>query len=193
MGSQLMKISRTVRLAAVVSACALVTLSGCKQEAPSSDQASAQPGNATLASVVSGAKDLSIVSTAMKDAGLSQVFDGAASYTILAPQDAAFEKLGSVAAELQKPEQRPAMVAILRDHIVPGYLTPQDLGQAIDRAAGNGVKMRTMGDRLITFTRDGAAIVATQDDGSTARLGAEALLAGNGVAIPVDGVLKKVG
>jgi uncharacterized surface protein with fasciclin (FAS1) repeats len=122
-----------------------------------------------------------------------QVFDGTAPYTILAPQDAAFDKLGEAGTELRKPEQRAAMVAIVRDHIIPGYLTPDDIGDAIDRAAGNGVKMRTMGDHVVTFARDGEAITVTQEDGSTARLVGEPLLAGNGVAIPVDGVLKKIG
>ncbi|MEO6152204.1 MAG: fasciclin domain-containing protein [Croceibacterium sp.] len=146
----------------------------------------------TLAAGLAHADDLSTVSGALKEAGLTQVFDGAAPYTILAPQNAAFDKLGAAGAELKKPEQRAAMVAILRDHIVPGYLTPRDISDAIQRAAGNGAKMKTMGGHVVTFTNSGATIIVTQEDGSSAKLIGEPVLAGNGVALPIDSILKKI-
>lgn len=181
-------------LAAAMAAATALAVPACKSEtAADNDQAEASgPSGQTLAAMVAGADGLSTVSEGLKDAGLVQVFDGTAPYTVLAPRDAAFEKLGEAGADLKQPEQRAALAAILRDHILPGYLTPEDIGKAIDRAAGNSVKMKTMGDHVVSFARDGDVIVATQADGATARFAGDALLAGNGVAIPVDGVLKKV-
>ena len=49
-----------------------------------------------------------------------------------------------------------------------------------------------MGDHKLTFTRDGDGYRVTGEDGSSARIAGDALAASDGVAIPVDGVLKKL-
>jgi len=51
--------------------------------------------------------------------------------------------------------------------------------------------VRTMADGLLTFTREGEAIVVTAEDGATARLTGGETVAANGVVQPVDGVLVK--
>jgi uncharacterized surface protein with fasciclin (FAS1) repeats len=157
------------------------------------DQVAAEPSIETLAAMVAQSDDLSTVSATLKDAGLAQVFDGTAAYTLLAPRDAAFTSLGAVGATLRTPEQRPAMVAVLRDHIVPGYLTPADIKKAIALDKDGKVAMRTMAGHTLTFTEAGDAITATSEDGKTVRFAGDALLASNGVAIPVDGLAVDVG
>lgn len=181
-------------LGTALAATALLALAGCgkSETKPGAAQPSPTTSSKTLAAALADNSQLSTVSGALRDAGLAQVFDGAAPYTVLAPQNAAFDKLGAPGAELKKPEQRAAMVAILRDHIIPGYLTPRDISAAIDRAAGNGAKMKTMGGHVVTFTKSGETITATQEDGAKANLVGEPALAGNGVALPIDGVLKKL-
>jgi uncharacterized surface protein with fasciclin (FAS1) repeats len=151
----------------------------------------AEVSSGTLASLVADADQLSIVSETLGDAGLAQVFDGAAAYTLFAPRDEAFEALGEAGKSLQTDEQRPAMVAILRDHIVPGYLTPDDIEKAIELDADGSVVMRTMGAHTLTFTREGESITVAGEDGAKAHFAGDALRASNGVAIPLDGVLKQ--
>ena len=152
----------------------------------------AEVSKETLATMVAETGDLSTVSGALGDAGLAQVFDGAASYTLLAPQDAAFDALGETGQELRSPEQRAAMVAILREHVVPGYLTPDDIAAAIEAAGDGSVEMRTMGEQVLTFTSEGDAITVTAEDGASAHFTGDALRASNGVVIPLDGLLKRV-
>jgi uncharacterized surface protein with fasciclin (FAS1) repeats len=176
--------------AGALAAAMLVT--ACNSDSDDAGEPTAQVSRETLATVVADADGLSVAANAMSDAGLAQVFDGAAAYTMLVPQDSAFEALGEPGQALRSPEQRAAMVAVLRDHIVPGYLTPEDIANAIDQADNGSVKMRTMGDHAVTFTQEGETITATSEDGSTAKFAGDALRASNGVAIPVDGVLKKV-
>jgi uncharacterized surface protein with fasciclin (FAS1) repeats len=171
-------------------AVALLSVSACSQDEPS-EQASAEPTDDTLATAISDADDLSVVASALGDSGLAQVFDGAGSYTIFAPNDAAFEALGETGAALREPGQRAAMAAVLRDHIVPGYLTPTDIEAAIE-AQGGRVKVETMGDHSLTFSRADGGVRVTSEDGSAAMLTGDALKARNGVAIALDGVLKKV-
>ena len=173
-------------------AASALALDGCSRDDAAEDEA-AEASTETLAALVAEADDLSTVAGVIGEAGLAQVFDGAASYTLLAPRDSAFEALGEAGEELRSAEERPAMVAILRDHIVPGYLTPQDIAKAVEAADDDTVEMRTMGGHVVTFTGEGDAITVTAEDGATARFAGEALRGSNGVAIPLDGVLRKVG
>jgi uncharacterized surface protein with fasciclin (FAS1) repeats len=180
-------------LAALAAAAGALMLPACSgDDADEPGDGTAEVSDETLASVVEDADGLSVVSDVLGDAGLAQVFDGAASYTLFAPQDGAFDALGETGEDLRSPEQRAAMVAILRDHIVPGYLTPDDIANAIDVADDGSVEMRTMGDHTLTFTGEGETITVTGEDGASARFVGDALRASNGVAIPLDGVLKKV-
>jgi len=179
-------------LEATALAGSVLLLQACSDDA-ADGEATTEVSNATLASIVSEADDLSAVSDALGDAGLAQIFDGTAAYTLFAPEDTAFDQLGEGAADLRAPEQRAAMVAILRDHIVPGYLTPADIETAIGLAGDGSVEMRTMGARTLTFTAEGETITVTGEDGASATFAGEALRASNGVAIPLDGVLRKVG
>ena len=177
---------------AVVAAALL--LAACSGEGTTSEDATAAtPADDTLAAMVAGADDLSVVADTLKDAGLAQVFDGVAAYTLLAPNDAVFEGLGETGETLRSPEQRPAMVAVLRDHIVPGYLTPADLAKAIDLDPDGKVTMKTMGGHTLSFASSDGTITATGEDGATVRFAGNALLASNGVAIPVDGLAVDVG
>ena len=182
---------RLALLAAVAATLMLPACSGGSEDGGDED-ATTEVSSDTLAAEIDDANDLSVVAEALGDAGLAAVFDSAAAYTIFAPRDAAFDALGDPGEELREPEQRPALVAILRDHIVPGYLTPEDISNAIEVSDDKKVTMRTMGGHTLTFTGEGDAVTVTHEDGSTARFVGDAVRASNGVAIPLDGVLKKV-
>lgn len=187
-----MTMKTTLRPMATAAAAGLLALAACSDGANDNGQGdSGSPSGETLAQTISKADGLSTVTKAVGDSGLSQIFDGAGSYTIFAPSDQAFADLGEAGAGLGDPEQRAVMVAILRDHIVPGYLTPTDIESAID-SQGGSVKVETMGDHTLRFTRDDGGVRVTNEDGSSAMLSGGALKASNGVAIPLDGVLKKL-
>jgi uncharacterized surface protein with fasciclin (FAS1) repeats len=120
------------------------------------------------------------------------VFANAGSYTLLAPNNAAFAKLGDKAAALNAPEQRAALTAVVRDHMVPGFLTRDDIAKAIDAADGKPVRMSTLGAGELSFAKEGEAITVTAKDGASATITGRAVPAGASIALPVDGVLKKV-
>ena len=185
------RVSASAVLGAITGA---LLLSGCSDQGSAGrDAGSGEPRAETLAALVSRADDLSVVSATLEDAGLAQVFDGTAAYTMLAPRDAAFESLGETGELLRSAEQRPAMVAVLRDHIVPGYLTPDDIAKAIELDSDGKVSMKTMAGHTLTFARTGDTISATGEDGASARFAGDALRASNGVAIPVDGIAVDIG
>ena len=179
-------------LALLAAAAATLMLPACSGADENNESASTEVSSETLAKEVADADDLSVVSGALSDAGLAAVFDSAAAYTIFTPQDSAFDALGDAGKQLREPEQRPALIAILRDHIVPGYLTPEDISNAIDVSDDKKVQMHTMGGHTLTFPSSGDTVTVTNEDGSSAQFAGNALRASNGVAIPLDAVLKKV-
>lgn len=145
-------------------------------------------GTQTLAAALSAEERLDTLQEAMERSGLAGVFDGPASYTILAPEDAAFAALGKDGTALFEDAQRPVLVAILRDHLLPGHLTRKSIGAAIDRSGGP-VTMTSLGQNEVTFARSDDAITVSTGDGATARIAGTAIAANNGVVIPLDTVL----
>lgn len=166
---------------------------GCGTSAnkPASE-ASRGASAATLTTAIAGAPGMTTLATAIKRTGLATVFDGTAPYTVLVPQDDAFAALGDVATRLAMPENSAAMAAVIKAHVLPGYLTVADIDAALKSANGKPVKMTTMANTVISFARTGEALTVTTTDGSSAKVSGSEVTAGNGVAIPVDKVLKKI-
>ena len=174
---------------------ALAGLSGCSDKSSADKtaaQADAKSSSGTLASAVSDAPGMTTVAGALKSSGLATVFDGNAPYTLLAPDDDAFGALGEAGAALKTPENAAAMAEVLRAHTLPGFVTRADIDAALASAKGKPVKMKTMGGAEVSFARAGDTVSVTAADGSTAKLDGEPIAASNGVALPIDAVLKKV-
>ena len=144
--------------------------------------------NQTLAAALGESDDLGTLTGAVANAGLNTVFDGAGSYTLLAPTDAAFEALGEDGKTLLSEDQKPILVGILREHVLPGHMQPEDIAAAIDKANGS-VTMTTLGGGEVTFTREGDALTVANAAGTTAAFTGTALAASNGVVIPIGTVL----
>lgn len=177
---------------AILIAAALPMISACGDANDTAEPAvsSSQPATSaqTLATVLAGTDDLDTFSQAINRAELSGIFDGQGSYTLLAPDDEAFAKLGDKGAALMKDDQRAVLVALLRDHILPGHLTPDAIEKAI---ADNGgpVTISTLGEEQIKFAKEGDDLTATNEAGVKAQFDDDAKTAANGVIIPIDTVL----
>lgn len=176
-----------------LAALALIPLAGCDQARDkTAATATAEPGAATLTAAIGGAAGMSTVAAALKSTGLAPVFDGTAPYTVLVPDDDAFGALGETASRLKAPENGAAMAAVIKAHVLPGHMTVADIGAALNKAQGKPVRMTTMAGTEVNFTRSGETLAVTAADGSTAKVSGKEVTAGNGVAIPVDAVLKKI-
>lgn len=172
---------------ALASAC-LLALGACSGEPADegADDGSEEVSSSTIAALIAEDGDLSTVEELMEYAGLNTAFDGTAAYTVFAPTDSALASLGE---DFSGEEARPALLAILREHIVPGYLTDEDIAAAIE-AQGGPVQMQTMGNTMLTFSADGDAVtVSTAQGGASARV-TEGMRGANGVVVPIDTVLK---
>lgn len=143
-----------------------------------------------LLQALDGSADHKTLANAVKAAGLTETLAGAQPYTLFAPTEAAFEKLPPGAAnDLLAPEAKGRLVALLTGHIVPGVVTADDLGRAIERGKGKA-QLATVGGANLGFAKDGDSIVVTDASGGRALVTGAERLASNGVVHSVDGVLK---
>ena len=169
-------------------AASLALLSGCNSDADEPAEGESEVGTETVAALMEDADDLSVVSDILGNTGLQGVFDGNAPYTILAPTDSAFSALD---IPLDGQEARAARVAIVREHIVPGFLSRADIEAAIGRSGGS-VEMQTMGSNTLTFSSEGDNLLVTSSDGSEAMVAGDVISGANGSIIPIDTVLKSM-
>ncbi|MBR0551803.1 fasciclin domain-containing protein [Stakelama marina] len=170
-----------------------LTLAGCGSgagnDAAANGTAAERPSDRTLADQLGSADGLDTVNDLARNAGLEDVLGGIGPYTIFAPTDAAFKAMGDDRiSELKSDAMKAQDASLMTAHIVPGFLTTQDIENAI--AANNGaVEMTTMADGKLTFSKEGGALVVTADNGAKATLTGSQTLASNGAIHPVSALL----
>ena len=82
----------------------------------------------------------------IKQAALVRTLSSTGPYTVLAPDDAAFDALpDGVLEDLMKDENRQDLIAILNNHVIAGKLTSQNLQ--------DGTMLKTLGGEQLTITK----------------------------------------
>ena len=180
--------------------CLVVTLAACgdgdanKQAAAneSADKAATAQRQARndMAEALGQNADHSSFLQAIEAAGLTQTLRGVGPYTVFAPNNAAFAAIPAATREgLNSPDQRERLIALLSYHIVPGTVTAQDLGRAVDSGQGGRAELATVAGDNLTVTRDGDALIIADGSGGRARITQADQLSSNGVVHSVDRVL----
>lgn len=110
-----------------------------------------------------GAGDFTTLVAAVKAAGLVETLKGEGPFTVFAPTDAAFAKVGTDTLNmLLKPENKDKLTAILTYHVVEGKVLAADAvklaGQEVETVNGAKAAIAVDGD---TVTIDGATVTAT--------------------------------
>ena len=146
-------------------------------------------GGAEGATIASGLAQDSKFLAAAKSAGLDATLAGPGPYTVLAPNNAAFDKLPAGTLEnLQKPEAKGQLTSTLTYHILPGVVLAEDIGKAIDNAKGKAV-LATMGGETVTATKEGDKIVLTDAAGTKSTVVKADEKRSNGIVHEIDTVL----
>jgi len=123
-----------------------------------------------------------------KSAGLQKTLSGVGDYTLFAPTDAALAKLPDVQRKLlESADGRPQLLAMLRQHIVTGYITQADLEKALAKNGG-AVSLASMGGAPVRLHRRGSTILLGPGDGGP-KIASSPIAARNGVIYPVDQVI----
>lgn len=187
MSARLTSTGRAMALA--LSAPALLVLGACSDTEPAAEDTVLDvSADQTVSDLLDDDPALSRIEELVDRTGLEDVLDAAPSYTLLAPTDTAMGALdpeqGASAAD------NPAMAALLRGHLLPGFVTLDDITKAIDASDDGRVTMQTMAQTPLTFTRSGDTVTVTAADGASATIGGPGKQGGNGVVMPIDGLLK---
>lgn len=132
----------------------------------------------TIADLAAANAELGTLVSALTAAGLTEQLKGSGPFTVFAPTNAAFEKLGQdKVADLLKPENKDKLAAILKYHVVPGKIAAVDAKDAtVDLTTLNGavVKVDGKGD----VVKVGDATVSQAD-----------IVASNGIVHMIDTVI----
>jgi uncharacterized surface protein with fasciclin (FAS1) repeats len=145
--------------------------------------------DAMIAATVAATPGLSTLAAELRTAELDALLAGNGPYTLFAPTDTAFTRLApGIAGDLLAPENRAALVALLRYHIVPGTMTTEQLTQRI-RAGGGRAVLTTLGGQPLTATLTGDVITLTSVTGNRSYVEAADVAQANGVIHVVNGVL----
>ena len=84
-----------------------------------------------------------------------------------------------------------AAAATLAAAVSLGACSQGDDSGATATATGNAeAGHRTLADSMVTFSADGDVLTATGADGAKAKIAGAALVASNGVVLPLDGLVK---
>jgi uncharacterized surface protein with fasciclin (FAS1) repeats len=169
-------------LIAVMAGFALVPAAGCS---PTEEERAAEMAKKPLSEAIASLDSVSGFAAALEKTGLDGIFEGPGDYTVLAPENGAFGDVGETSEDA-------ILAAVLREHILPGTILPDDIRAALQAGDGEGepVSVATMGSGAISFSMAGERIVATSGDGRKAILSDLSYRAANGVVIPVDAVLR---
>jgi uncharacterized surface protein with fasciclin (FAS1) repeats len=175
----------TLGLAAV-----LLAAGGCNNKAsekapnPQTPEAQKAAGSKTIASGL--AQDGKFMAVA-KAAGLDQTLAGAGPYTVLVPDDAAFDKAPAGTFDT-KPENRAQLTGVITNLILPGTVMAADIDKAIDKGNGKAV-LATMGGGTLTATKEGGKVVIADAKGDKATVTKADDSFSNGVVHHIDAVL----
>lgn len=122
-------------------------------------------GNKTIAA---GVAQNSKFLAAAKSAGLDQTLAGPGPYTVLVPDDAAFDAAPAGTFDA-KPENRAKITSMLTNLILPGTVLVADIDKAIENGKGKA-QLATMGGGTLTATKEGGKTVLADSAGHKATI-----------------------
>ena len=132
-----------------------------------------------LVEVAAKAGKFTTLLAAAKAAGLADTLAEGGPFTVFAPTDEAFAKLGKdTIADLLKPENKAKLVSILKHHVVAG--------KVMAKTAVTLTEAKTIGETKLALSFDKATKTLHVGD---AKVVAADVVAGNGVIHVIDGVL----
>ena len=142
----------------------------------------AMTADKTIVDNATGAKSVSTLVAAVKQAGLEETLKGEGPFTVFAPTNAAFDKLpkGAVAG-LMDPASKENLKGVLTYHVIPGRLVAADLKDGQERTTVNGEKLHISvknGQIMVGNGKDAPATIQISD-----------VISSNGITHVIDTVV----
>ncbi len=144
----------------------LIAAALCQPAIAQADASTKKSDNQTIVQIAASAGNFNTLVAAVKAAGLAETLSGKGPFTVFAPTDEAFAKLGKeTIAELLEPENKAKLVSILTYHVAGASLPATKVVgmKSIDTLQGQSVDIVVEGGKV---TIDGATVLKTDIVGS---------------------------
>ena len=171
-----------------------LTMAGCGNDAQPVEKTAtgATISDDSLKAILDGNDNLSAFKGIADNSELEGLLEGGTPYTLFAPNNAALDKLPKDdLAALGKADMKAQATELVRAHMVPGTILQTDIEKAV-KAGGKAVTMKSFGDTVLTFTREGDNIRITGDNGTSATLLPGGSGGKKGSVLVIDGLLLPV-
>ncbi|WP_168797455.1 fasciclin domain-containing protein [Neolewinella litorea] len=150
---------------------------------------STEMSDKTIVELAVETQDLSTLVAAVQAAGLAEALGAEGTLTVFAPTNAAFEQLpAGVLDALLKPENKEALVNILKYHVASTQLASTDIVAGIEEAGDTGLSATTMNGDFTVRSEDGNVMIEDAM-GNMATVQQADIMASNGVVHLIDRVL----
>jgi len=169
------------KLVLLVMGAGILMMAGCKTEEikpiPADVEHQRMLENENIVQIADTSGEFKTFAKLIDAAGLRDTLSSSGPYTVFAPTDNAFDKLGKDKLDsLMKPENRQQLRDILTYHVVSGKLKASDIIRSDNLTTLNGkmLGVHTVGTKVMV---DNADVIQTD------------IMAKNGVIHPIDTVL----
>lgn len=180
---------RTLTVSFLTGAAALAMLAGPATAENPMVGGAAMYADKNIVENAVNSKDHTTLVAAVKAAGLVETLQGDGPFTVLAPTNAAFEKLPEGTVEtLLKPENKDQLVKILTCHVVGADAMSSDIKTMVDDDNG-AHPVKTVGGCTFTAKYEGDSIMIEDENGNTATVTIADVDQSNGVIHVIDTVL----
>lgn len=184
-----------MKLLLAIPAASLLALAACDSATPPPaapvEDVIEEPAGPTAMETLAGNADLSTLVDLINQADMGPFVDGAESYTLFAPNNAAFEKLdASTVAFLTAPENASSLKQVLGYHLLRNAMPAGDLVAAIEGGASGESVMTSSNSLKLTgkLNEDGAPVIVDANGGEASVVTAD-IMTDNGVVHVIDTVL----
>lgn len=145
-----------------------------------------------LAEITKGEQNLSTLNQAVKSAGMVAKLKSEGPFTVLAPNNAAFDKLPEGTLDkLLKPDNKSTMEDVLSYHIIPGNVDSTKL-TALIKNNDNSYELVTANDgKLEASINDAGEVILTDGSGNKAKVVNADRKGKNGVLHTINAVLMR--
>ncbi len=135
------------------------------QAAPADQTSSKATSDVNLGAAIGARAELATLATAINAAGLRGTLDGKGPYTVFAPNNDGFTKLGTRLDTLLQTAGDGQLASILRYHVVEGDVKASDLtdGKLLKTLNGTRLRVQVEGRQITLTNSNGSASVIEQD------------------------------
>lgn len=173
---------------AAVAAIALFTGTSACDQVDDPETNSVETGQ-NIASTLGAIDGMDTATALIKQAGLEQMLEGEAAYTLFLPNDQAFAALPKGELDwLRSDSGRPDLIALLRQHMVPGTVAQKDLEAALENSGGT-VALASLAESPLALRREGNTVVIGSDAAGP-QISLPPHMASNGVVYQISGLIQ---